>query len=179
MSLQQKFIHEVKAVGLATLYFGCWIAALVMLKHLILAEYHIEFHGFSKVLVGALILSKVVLVLEHVSLGAWVRAQPAWVDILLRTALYAIGVFLVLVLEKAIEGRHEYGGFGPSLSAVFQHADSRHVLTNVFALSGGILGYNVLSVVRRHLGRGGLRRLFLTPVPAEALTNQTISVART
>ncbi|GKS59340.1 hypothetical protein YTPLAS18_28670 [Nitrospira sp.] len=179
LSLQQKLIHEGKAVGLATLYFGCWIAALVTLKHLILAEYHIEFHGFSKALVGVLILSKVVLVLERVSLGAWVRARPAWVDIILRTALYAGGVFLVLLAEKTIEGRHEYGGLGASLSAVFQHADSRHVLTNVVGLSGGLLGYNVLSVVRRHLGRGGLYRLFLTPIPTETFTNQPASIART
>ena len=175
MGLQQRVMQEVKAVGLTTLYFGCWIAALVTLKHLILAEYNIEFHGFSKVLVGALVLSKVVLVLEHISLSAWVRAQPAWVDMILRTALYAAGVFLILLVEKAIEGRHGYGGFGLSLSAVFQHADIHHVWANAFGLSAGLLGYNVLSVVRRHLGAGGLRRLFLTPVPSEAVANQASS----
>jgi hypothetical protein len=91
MSLQ-KLKHEVKALGLAALFFGCWIAALLVLKQLLLAEYRIEFHGISLALVGALILSKVVLVLDHVSLGGWVRAQPAWVDVVLRTAMYAIGV---------------------------------------------------------------------------------------
>lgn len=164
MGLQQKVTHEVKAVGIAALYFGCWIAGLIVLKQLVLAEYQIQFRGLSKALLGALVLSKVVLVLEHVPLGTWVRARPAWVDVMLRTVLYALGVLLVLLIEKAFEGRHEYGGFRASLSAVFQHADVHHVWTNAIALSGALLGYNALSVVRSHLGEGGLLRLFLTPI---------------
>lgn len=162
--MQQKLTHEVKAVGIAALYFGCWIAALIVLKQLVLAEYQIQFRGLSKALLGALVLSKVVLVLEHVPLGTWVQARPAWVDVMLRTVLYALGVLLVLLIEKAFEGRHEYGGFRASLSAVFQHVDVHHVWTNAIALSGALLGYNALSVVRSHLGEGGLRRLFLTPI---------------
>lgn len=155
---------EIRKVALATLYFATWIGVLVFLKTLILAEYRIEFHGFSMALVGALVLAKVVLVFEHVPLGAWVRTRPAWVDVILRTALYAMGVFVVLLLEKAFEGRHEHGGFGPSLMAVFQHVDMPHVWANTICLSGALLGYNLLSVVRRHLGDGGLIRLFLSPL---------------
>ena len=178
MGLLEKFKHEMKAVGLAALYFACWIAALIVLKQLILAEYHIEFHGMSKALVGALVLSKVVLVLEHIPLGAWVRARPAWVDIMLRTALYAFGVLVVLLLEKAFEGRHEYGGFGPSLIAVFQHVDIYHVWTNVICLSGALLVYNALSVLRMNLGERGLLRLFLTPVPYHAVEVDRPSVTK-
>jgi hypothetical protein len=165
VGLQQKLIHEVKAMVSAALYFGCWITALVVLKHLILEEYQIEFNGMSKALMGTLILSKVVLVLEHVSMGAWVRARPAWVDALFRTILYAIGVVAVSLLEKAFEGRHEYDGFRLSLMAVFQHVDVNHVWANVIGLTGALMGYNFLSVIRRQLGNGGLRRLFLTPIP--------------
>lgn len=166
MGLQQKVRHEVKTLAAAAMYFGSWIAVLIMLKQFILSEYHIEFHGLSKALVGGLVLSKVVVVLEHIPFGAWVRARPAWVDIILRTMLYGLGVLVVLLLEKAFDGRHEYGGFGPSLSAVFEHVDISHVWANAIALSGALLGYNMLSVVRSHLGEGGLLRLFLTPIPS-------------
>ena len=85
-----------------------------------LAEYQIEFRHYSMALVGALILAKVVLLLEHVSLGAWVRVQPAWVDIALRTVLYSIGVLVVMTLEKGFEGRHEHGSFGNAVGAALQ-----------------------------------------------------------
>jgi hypothetical protein len=167
MTLQQKLKHELKAVGLAALFFGSWIATLALLKQLLLAEYQIAFHGLSLALVGALILSKVVLVLEHVPLGPWVQTRPAWVDVMARTLLYSLGVLLVLLLEKGFEGRHEHGGFGPSLRWLFHHADIHHVWVNTICLSGALLSYNLLSVIRRHLGAGGLRRLFAAPLPEE------------
>ena len=129
------------------------------------AEYQIAFHDLSVALVGALVLAKVVLVLEHVSFGAWVRTQPAWVDVVLRTALYAFGVFVLLLLEKAFEGRHEYESFSASMIAVFQQANAIHVWLNTICLSAALLSYNLLSVVRKHLGKGALLRMFLTPLP--------------
>jgi hypothetical protein len=107
--------------------------------------------------------------LEHVSLGAWVRAQPAWVDVVLRTVLYAFGVFVVIVIEKAFEGRHEYGGFGTSLTELFVQADMRHVLTNTIVITCALLVYKLLSVVRTRLGEGGLLRLYTTPIPVEPI----------
>jgi hypothetical protein len=167
MSFKQKLKDEMKAIGIAALYFGCWIGALLLLKSLILAEYKIAFHGWSVVVVGALVLSKVVLVLEHVSLGAWVRARPAWVDVALRTVMYTSGVAIVLVLEKGFEGRHEYGGFVSAVRQLLQQEDVHHVWANIICLSGALLGYNVLSVVRRYLGEGGLIWIFSSPLPGE------------
>ena len=136
MSIMQKLKDEAVSMALLMLYFVVWIGALVLLKKLILAEYRIAFHGLSAALVGALVLAKVVLVLEHVSLGAWVRTRPAMLDVVLRTILYALGVFVALLLEKGLEGRHEYGGFVPSLLSVFQRADVYHVWANLICLSG-------------------------------------------
>lgn len=167
-----RFLHklkkEIKAVALATLYFAIWIGVLVLIKELVLAEYRIEFHGLPVVLFGALVLAKVVLVLENVPLGAWIRSRPVLVDVILRTALYSLGVLVVLLLEKAFDGRHDYGGFGPSLVSVFQHAEVHHVWVNVICLSGALLGYNALSVIRRHLGEGRLIRMFFLPLPEES-----------
>ena len=178
MSLRQKLKNETRAVALATLYFATWIGVLVVLKELVLAEYRIEFHGLSLVIIGALVLAKVVLVLEHVPLGAWIRTKPALLDVILRTALYAFGVLVVLLLEKAFEGRNEHGGFGPSLISVLQHAEVHHIWANAICLSGALLGYNALSVVRRHLGEGGLIRLFLSPVPEESRATQPEALTR-
>jgi len=167
MSFRQKFMNEIRAIGITALYFGCWIAALMLLKYLVLAEYHIAFHGWSALVVGALILSKVLLILENVSLGAWVHARPAWVDVVLRTAMYSLGVVVVLILEKGFEGRHEYGGFGPALQHLFQQTEVHHVWANAICLSGALLVYNAFSVVQRHLGEGGLLRIFFSPLPDE------------
>ena len=162
-NLQQKLLDELKNVALATLYFGCWLAVLLLIKQLVLAEYQIQFNGLGKALIGALILAKVVLVLEHVPLGRWVRERPAWLDVVLRTLLYAFGVVLVLIIEKGFEGRHEYGGFAQSLRTIWHHEDIYHLWTNAIVITGALLFYNILSVVRSHLGEGALLRLYLAP----------------
>ena len=159
-----KLVHELKAIGLLTLYFGCWLAVLLLVKELVLAEYQIKYSDMSIALIGALVLSKVVLLLERVPLGVWVHRQPAWVDVLLRTTFYTFGVLVVMLLEKGLDGRHQYGGFTASLRSVFQHADIYHVWLNAICISGALLVYNIFSVIRRRLGERGLLKLFLTPL---------------
>ena len=163
MSIREKLKHEIKAVVLVTLFFAAWLGVFMGLKVLILEDYQIRLGGVSMVLIGALILAKVVLILEHVPLGAWLRDKPVLVDVLLRTFLYAAGTLVVMLLEKAFESRHEQGGFGRALMNVFQHRDMPHVWANAICVSGALLFYNLLSVLNRHLGTGGLAGVFLSP----------------
>ena len=107
----------------------------------------------------------VVVLLEHVSLGAWIRRRPAWIDLLVRTLIYFIGVLAVLLLEKAFDVRHEHGGVLAALARLLRHADVYKVVANAIAVGGALLAFNALSVMRRNLGAGTLRRTFLTPLP--------------
>lgn len=167
MSFRDKLVSELKALGCASAYFLSFLGVLLTLKKLALAEYNIEFQGLSLALVGTLVLAKVVLILEHVSLGRWTRNRPGWVDVVLRTALYTVGVFVVLVLEKAFEGRHEYGGLTSSLLDQLRHVKLDQVLIDTIAVSVALLGYNLLSLIRRHLGEGALLWMLRTPLPEE------------
>lgn len=163
MSIKQKLKHELRAIVMVTLFFAAWLGILMVLKVLILEDYQIRFGGLSMVLIGALVLAKVVLILEHVPLGAWLRNQPVLVDVILRTMLYAFGTFVVMLLEKAFESRHEQGGFGPAVMNIFQHRDMPHVWANTLCVTGALFFYNLLAVLNRHLGTGGLARVFLSP----------------
>jgi hypothetical protein len=101
--------------------------------------------------------------MEHVPLGSWVRNHPAVVDVVLRTALYGVGVAVALLLEKAFEARKEYGGFSRALLGVFHHRDIHHVWANTIGLTCALLGFNALSVLRRHLGDRELAGVFFSP----------------
>ena len=169
MSIVHKLKHEVLTVLWLTLYFGCWLGVFSLIKYLLLAEYQVSFSGFSIALFGALVLAKVVLVLEYVPLGKWVESHAAWVDVLLRTLLCVFGVFVVLLIEKGVDGMHEYGGFGAALTAEWRQTDMYHFLLNVICLSGALLSYNILSVVRKHLGKGALLQMFLSPLPVKGM----------
>jgi hypothetical protein len=165
MSFRRRLIEEGRAVLWTTAYFAAWFAVLIVLKELILEEYQIEFRGLSMALVGALVVAKVVLVLEHVPLGRWALRRPALVEVILRTLFYALGAFVVLLLEKAFEARHESGGFGPALAGVLHHRDVPHVWANTICVASALFGFNALAVVRRYLGDAALTALFLSSSP--------------
>jgi len=169
--LRTRALREIRSIALVTLYFAVCFIVMMVCKRLVLAEYGVEFRGLSFALVGALIVAKVVLVLEHVPLGAWVRRRPVVVDTVLRTLLYSLGVAVVLLLEKAFESRHEHGGFGGALSALIEGRDIHHVLATTIGVSGALLGFNVLAVLHLNQGAGFLRRLFFATPREELMHN--------
>ena len=167
MSITDRVKEELGSLVLATAYFGSWIGVLLMLKTLLLAEYHIQFHHWSAAIVGTLVLAKVVLVLDHVSLGRWLGARPAWMHVVLRTILCALGVLVVMVIERGISERSEHAGFLGAIRSALHGANAPHLWTNALCITGALLGYNALSVIRLQLGEGTLTRLFLEPLPRE------------
>jgi hypothetical protein len=168
MSLRHKLVKEFRVVAVTTFYFAICFGLLVLLKRLYLAEYQIRFRGLSLALLSALLVGEVVLLLEHVTLGQWVRNHAVAIDVVLRTLLYTFGVLVVLVLERGFEVRHEHGGFAAGIVWVFQHRDMHHVWADSIAVGAALLAFNALSAVRRHLGEGRLHRLFLEPPVDEA-----------
>jgi hypothetical protein len=160
MNSREKLRHELKALAFITLYFAVWFGLVILLKKLLLAQYDIQFNGMALALLGAVLLAKVVLLMEHVPVEAWVPHHPAAVAVVLRTLMYGLGVLLALTIEKAFEARHEYGGFAPALIRVYQHPEYPHVLFNTICVGLALLGFNIFSVLRRHFGKNGLGRLF-------------------
>lgn len=160
MSVRQRVMQELVAVALTTLFFAAWLCVLTALKILLLDEYRIRTRGLLAALVGALILAKVVLVLEHVPLGGWVHRSPPVYDLVLRTALYGLGVLVVLLIEKAFEARHEYGGFGRALTQVLHHRDMPHVWVNAIAVASALLVFNVFAIIRKFVGGPRLVPMF-------------------
>jgi hypothetical protein len=164
-------IREIQSIALVTAFFFAFLFILAGLKELALAEYDIRFHGMMKALVGALILAKVVLILEKVPLPT--RNWPALGEVLLRTFVFAIGVVAVLLVEKGFETRHEAGGFLPAMTKVFDHPEIHHVWINAIVVALSLLAFNLIHVLRRHLGTRGLFRLFLSPLPSEEKREET------
>lgn len=161
----QKAARELKSIAWVTLYFFVWFAILMFLKKMILKDYNIQFSGISIAIISALVMAKVVLLLELIKPANWVKRLPAIVDVLIRTFFYSLGVLLVQVLEKAFEIRHEEGGFVNALTYVFQHPDMNKVWAGTLIIGISLFFYNVYSVLKPYLpGHKFARILFNTPL---------------
>jgi hypothetical protein len=179
MTFRDKLRHEVKSVLLATLFFAAWFEGMVALKTLILAGYQVHFSGLMQALVAALVVGKIVLALQHVKLGRWVRRQPAWVDVVLRTLFYELGVFLVLLGEKLFHERHEYDSFSASLVGVFASANANEVWAKVICVGWALFVFNGFAVARQRLGAPALVSLFTAPLEAGETPEHELAQART
>ena len=160
MSIAHKVIEEAKTMGLVTLYFACCFGIVLLLKQLFLAQYQIEFRGLSAALMGALIVGKVVVVLEKAPIGKWIGDRAVVVEMVARTIVYTLGAMVAMLVEHAFQARHEYGGFASALAEVFRHRDTNHVWASVICVSLSFLAYNTGAVVWRFLGKDELVRLF-------------------
>jgi hypothetical protein len=160
MSVLKKIVEEIKTIARTASYFAVVFLLMMIMKKLYLKDYDIEFTGISQALIGALILSKVVILMDLISLGSRVQFQPPIVDISLRTLLYTAGVWIVIILEKLFERRHDAGGIGDSISYLFSHRDIYHIWATTIGSGVSIFVYNAFSVVQRMLGRHGLTKLF-------------------
>lgn len=171
MGFGEKLRHELRELRDVSLYFGTWLALLITVKHLILAEYHIDFSGYARILVGTLVLAKVVMVLEHVNLGSWTKRAPAWQEIVVRTALYTAGVFVVLLVEKLVdELRVGAGGVAAALARALQATNFNQAMANTLAVSCSLLVYNFLAVLKRYLQPDGLAGVLRRPPPRDLPT---------
>lgn len=165
MSFKNKLVHELKAIFWTSLYFLTWIGLLVVLKSFLLAEYQIGFYDYSIIVVGALVGAKVVLIMENIPMGKWVKRAPAIIEILIRTLLYLLGVIVIMVLEKAFESRAEYGGFVNALKELSGKAEFYHIVVNVICVFGALLGFNLWSVIKKHHGERWLMKILSSPIP--------------
>ena len=158
----KKFFKEIKTIARTAAYFAIVFILMMVMKTLDLKDYNIEFNGISQALLGALVMSKVVILMEYITLGKRVQRQPAIVDVILRTILYTAGVLIVIVLEKAFEKRHEAGGYVKAISYVFSNRDIYHVWATTIGSAASIFAYNCFSVVQRVMGKNGLAKLFFS-----------------
>ena len=96
----KKVLHEIIIIARTATYFALFFIFMIVMKKLTLEDYDIEFTGLSQALIGALIMSKVILLMQMISLGFLGASQPPIVDTILRTLLYSVGVLLWLYWKK-------------------------------------------------------------------------------
>ena len=158
-----RLIGEMKQVGLVTLYFMVCFTLVLTLKKLFLAQYAVEFYGVSAAVVAALVVGKVVVVLDHTRIGnRFDLTHALWLGALYKTLVYTAVTSLVVIAEKVFHAWHETGQFAQALQHVWVHSDRNVMMATVICVGLSFAGYNLYSAIDRRLGEGTLRQLILS-----------------
>jgi len=160
MTLVAEVKHELKEVGLVTIYFLFCFGIVLTLKKLFPAEYLIEVYAISVVVVSALVAGKVVVILDHTPLGTrFAASQPPALAAIYKTLIYGAATVFLIGGEKIFHAYRESGGFGSAISEVWAHRDRNVIFAKVICVTLAFAGYHLFVAADRRLGKGELWRV--------------------
>jgi hypothetical protein len=159
MSLLSTVKHELKEVGLVTLYFLFCFGTILTLKKLFLAEYQIQTYAISVVLVSALVAGKVVVILDHTRLGTrFAASQPPALAAIYKTLIYGAAAFALIGAEGIFHAYRETGALGSAISEVWANRDRNVIFAKAICVAIAFAVYHLFVATDDRLGKGALWR---------------------
>jgi len=160
MSFVQKLKKEIIEILLVTAYFLLCFGVLILIKKLTLAQVEVEFYGFSAALVGALVMSKVVILLDKTPLGKIYIRQALYKNVLFKSIIYTLVLTFVLFIENLIHTLLEGNNFMEAIKSIHEHRDPMQFRLILIASFFSLGSYNVIIAIRDSMEKGALTNLF-------------------
>lgn len=109
--------REIVEILPVTIFFFISFQLITFTKHLVLAREGIIYEGFVTATLGALVIAKVVLVVDKLPVMRLYSGRPLYRPILYRTAFYTFCVLLFRLLELLVRNAIQTGDLTRGLEA--------------------------------------------------------------
>jgi hypothetical protein len=140
-------------------FFSAFMMIFLMFK-LFVAQYSIEFSAFTKAAVAALILGKVIPVLDWAQSGYRFGTHRRIVVVAGKTLVYALVVIVLGIGERILDASRKEGTFRGGIDFVIVNANAHRFLGLVLLISLVVGTYLTMQEIDRAMGEGALLRLF-------------------
>lgn len=167
------FLHELGEIIPPTIFFIIGFNLILLTTNLILSNYGEQFSSYMLATVGALVVGKVVPVVNATSLIRRYDRAPLIQPILFKTVFYWAAVFIARLIEHWIKyvfsEHYKFGGFVPNEIVAFSWSRFIAIQLWIFVL---FLVYMTAHEFNRLFGRGELARILFTYRPSELQLNR-------
>ena len=166
-SIKRFFVGLVREMAPVVLFFFIAFMLIGVLFKLFVSQYEIEFSAFAKAAVAALIIGKVVALMDLAeSRYAADRSHRRIVVVAAKTVLYALVVIVLGIGEKIFHAYREAGSLREAVTNLIADANFDRFLGLVLLISVVVFVYLVMQEIERAMGQGALfRLLFKRPEP--------------
>lgn len=151
---------EVREALPALAFFLVTFHMISVTKAVILDDYRITGASATVATVGALIVAKVILLLEHLPVSRLFLGRPlgnvAW-----KTALFAAVATLFRVVEEMVPLVAKHGGVGGAAKRLLSEVSWAHFWVVEMWLLSLLFLYTLASALVRVIGAGNLREMLL------------------
>jgi hypothetical protein len=146
-------------------FFTAFLLMGVIFK-LLVTQYSIQFTAFTKAAVAALIVGKVILLIDWAESGRDFGSHRRIVVIACQTFVYAFTVATLGIGERILEAAHKAHSLREGFDMVIANAHFDRFIGLVILISLIVFVYLVLQEIERAMGQGALYRLlFKLPDP--------------
>ncbi len=153
----------VREMAPVVLFFFLAFMVIFLIFKFFAAKYSVEFSAVSRAAVAALILGKVIPMLEWAqSRYRFDNHRPAAV-IACKTFIYGLIVAALAIGEKIFHGFRETGSLHGGISLVMANASLDRSMGIILLFSLVVGSYLVLQEINRAMGQGALFKLFFAP----------------
>lgn len=162
MGFKEKVKEELKQVGVVTLYFLFCFGMILLLKKLFLAEYDVGIYALSAAVLGALVVGKVVVILDHTKIGNRFDEKPPYINIIYRSLTYTFTVAIVLFAEHIFHALGDSKSLWAAIKEVIANREAPKLWAVIISVFSSFVVYNVISTINKSLGKGELKRILFS-----------------
>lgn len=142
------------------LFFFIALMLIFAVVKLLALQYSIEFYAFARAAIGALVLGKVVLLMEMAERKHNASRYPRAPVVAVKTAIYAMAVVLFEFGQRIARAWYESGSLRGSLATVKANAHLDRFLALLILGCMLIAVYLAMEEISHAMGEGALTRLF-------------------
>lgn len=143
-----------------TIFFFIGFSLIVVTKALTLAEYGIQFSGFAKAIVGALLVGKVVLVADKTRFVNRFPDKPLIYNTIWKTGIYLLATVVVRYVEHLLPLISQHKDLVLANHSLWHEINWAHFGVIHIWLSGLIVVYCALRELVRAIGREKALQMF-------------------
>jgi hypothetical protein len=141
-------------------FFFIALMLIFIVMKLLALQYSIHFYAFARAAIGALILGKIILLMEMAERKSGPSKYPRATVVALKTVIYATAVFLFEFGERLARAWYDRGNLTEGLAMVEANAKLDHFLALLILVCMIIAMYLSMEEISHAMGKGALARLF-------------------
>lgn len=152
--------RELKEILAVSSTFYVLFVMFVIMKKAMLVQYDIQIYGMGTALIGSLIIGKVVVIFDKLSITSKMDDRPKIYQVIFRSLIYLIGYSLFIFIEHIIKGLINGHPFSESVSHSFHYIKGSDFLSSLVVVFIAFLFFNTFWAIRHSVGAKALYHLF-------------------
>jgi len=141
-------------------FFFIALMLIFIVVKLLALQYSIRFYAFARAAIAALVLGKVVLLMEIAERRRKASRYPRAAAVAFRTAVYAMAVIAFEFGERIVRAWYRTGSLSEGVALVKAQSDLYHFLALLILGCMVIAAYLAMEEISHAMGEGALTRLF-------------------